>query len=185
MGAAASEIFRLSRGVDLWLKQTQTMARDQFQKLVWDVFLRIVRETPQYTGRAVANWNISVGHPDMTVYVEPPDIDSVTDIPWQRGDRKWETVAWNRNRPKMREIKLTDKVFISNGVTGDVDWGDGVSTFSYIQAIQEPGKWRDRLRLENSPYESVQESLMIVTSKYMRKGLGLSGVGGNVMEESL
>ncbi len=178
------DLYRFNQGIDLWLKQVKTMSTQQFQGLVWDVFLRIVRETPQWSGKAVANWNISVGSPDLDVHVDVPEIDLGTDIPFQKGDRKWETVAWNRNRPIKNSLKYTDKVFISNGVMGDGEWGDGHTAFAYMQAIQYPGKWRDRLRVVNQPYESVQESLMIVASQYMRKGLGLSKVGGNTMEDA-
>lgn len=180
----SSDIFKFNSGIDAWFKQINTMADETYRQLIWDIFLRLVRETPQYSGMAVANWNLSIGSPNMDFNPEYGDkelsgANAFPASPRQKGDRRWEMVAWSRNRPIKNAIKHTDKVFICNGVQGDMEWGDGHTTFAYLQAIQTPGKWQDRLREENKPYETVQESIFIVTSKYMRKGLGLSGVGGN------
>lgn len=195
----SDNLYKFNQGVDLWLKQVKTMSHEQYQDLVWTLFLRLVRETPQSSGKAVANWNISIGTPNMDFddsLGDPPIETSGTythgtkrglptvhlEAAHVKGDRKWETVAWNRNRPIKNRIKYTDKVFICNGVMGDEKAGDGHTTFAYMQAMQNPEYWAQNLRLVNQPYEMVQESVLIVATTYIAKGLGLSKVGGNAME---
>ncbi len=177
---ASESLYRFQQGVDVWLKQVKTMSQDQYQKIVWSLFQRILKATPQWSGKAVANWNLSVGSPDMNVYVDEAEaVDSVTGNPLQKGDTKWMKVARDRNRATLKAIKYTDKVYISNGVTGDDKWGDGHSTFAYMQAFQNPAEWAARLREENKPYETVSESVLIVATNFIKQGLGLSGTGGN------
>lgn len=177
---SASDSFHFKLGVDIWLKQVKTMSQEQYQRLIWSLFQRILRATPQWSGKAVANWNISVGSPDMEVYVDDADeVDSILGTDLKKGDTRWMQVARDRNRPKLKAIKYTDKVFIANGVSGDDKWGDGHTTFAYMAAFQNPAEWRARLREVNQPYETVSESLLIVASNFMKEGLGLSKVGGN------
>lgn len=175
-----SDLAGFNNGVDVWLKQVKGVAIDQYRAMVWEIFLRVVRETPQYTGKAVANWNISVGQPDFSFDDSLGDHDDWFDAPSpedsgtnpedlrRKGDRKWMQVAWNRNRPKMEAIRFNDRVFISNGATGDSDTHNQAEGFAYIEAIQVPGRWRQRLRDENQPYETVQESLIYVMTKMRR-----------------
>lgn len=175
-----ADLVGFNSGVDVWLKQVKGLATQQYRDMVWEIFLRVVRETPQYTGKAVANWNISVGQPDFSFDDSLGDHDGWDDTPGpddggtdpedlrQRGDRKWMQVAWNRNRPKKDAIRYNDRVFISNGATGDSQPNGSDTGFAYIEAIQAPGYWRDRLRQENRPYESVQESMIYVMTKMRR-----------------
>lgn len=175
-----TDLAGFNNGVDVWLKQVKGVATDQYRAMVWEIFLRVVRKTPQYTGKAVANWNISVGQPDFSfddslgdhdIWFDPPEIGEWAAAPEDlrsKGDRKWMQTAWNRNRPKMEAIRYGDRVFISNGTTGDSSTGDPNEGFAYIEALQTPGAWRKRLREENLPFESVQESLIYVMTKMRR-----------------
>lgn len=173
-------LHKFGQGVDIWLKQVKTMSREQYQSIVWSLFQRILRATPQWSGKAVANWNISVGSPDMNVYVDEASVvDSVLGSDLRKGDTRWMLVARERNRPILKSIKYTDKVYISNGVEGDDRWGDGSTSFAYMKAFQNPAEWHERLREVNKPYETVSDSVFIVASKFIKQGLGLSGVGGN------
>lgn len=182
---SSDSLYRFQQGVDVWVKQVKTMSQDQYQKIVWSLFQRIIKATPQWSGKAVANWNISVGSPDLTVYVEEADeVDLVLGSDLHKGDTKWMIVARDRNRPILKAIRYTDKVFISNGVSGDDEWGDGHTSFAYMQALQNPAEWHQRLREVNQPYETVSESLFIVASNFVKQGLGLSGVGGNYRDQA-
>ena len=180
---SSSQVTAFNNGIDVWLKQVRGLATDEYRDMVWEIFLRVVRETPQYTGKAVANWNISVDQPDFSfddtlgdhdTWFDPPDTkDSGHANPEDlrhKGDRKWMQIAWNRNRPKKDAIRYGDKVFISNGATGDSTSGNPDEGFAYLEAVQEPGYWRRRLREENRPFESVQESMIYVMSKMTRWG---------------
>lgn len=178
--SSASDLQSFNNGVDVWLKQVKGVATQQYRDMVWEIFLRVVRETPQYSGRAVANWNISVGQPDFSFDYSLGDRDVWEDLPnpedsglnpellRHKGDRKWMQIAWNRNRPKKDAIRYGDRVFISNGATGDSNPAGDDKGFAYIEAIQAPGVWRSRLREENLPFESVQESLIYVMTKMRR-----------------
>jgi hypothetical protein len=176
-----ADLAGFNNGVDIWLKQVKSVATEQYRDMVWEIFLRVVRETPQYTGKAVANWNISVGQPDFSfddslgdhdIWFDPPDPEGSgvahPDDLRRKGDRKWMQIAWNRNRPRKDAIRYRDRVFISNGATGDSVTGDPNEGFAYIEALQQPGHWRKRLREENLPFESVQESLIYVMTKMTR-----------------
>lgn len=175
-----TDLTGFNNGVDVWLRQVRGLATQQYRDMVWQIFLRVVRETPQYTGKAVANWNISVGQPDFSFdeslgdhdsWFDPPGIEEGDTNPESlrhKGDRKWMQIAWNRNRPKKDAIRYSDRVFISNGATGDSDTHNPEEGFAYIEAIQEPGYWRNRLRTENLPYEAVQESMIYVMTRMRR-----------------
>jgi hypothetical protein len=178
--ANTADLVGFNNGVDVWLKQVKGLATQQYRDMVWEIFLRVVRETPQYTGKAVANWNISTGAPDFSFdeslgdhdpWFDPPEIGISETNPEDlrsKGDRKWMQIAWNRNRPKKDAIRYNDTVFISNGATGDSDTHNPDEGFAYIEAIQQPGYWRSRLREENQPYESVHESMIFVMAKMRR-----------------
>ena len=170
-------IFTVNTGVDLAMKKTRDLTADQFRDFVWQVFLRILRETPQFTGAAVANWNLSKGSPNFDY--DPSlgdDLDPYMHTARERGDRKWIEVAQRRNRPILRSITYKDKVFISNGVRGDDDDGRGVE--AYMEALQDPAYAARKLRLVNQPYESAQESVIVVATRFLSKGIALPKISG-------
>lgn len=193
MGAAARNVFQVNQGVDLWFRRVEDMVVAQYRKFIWEIFKRIVRETPQYSGKAVANWNLGVGAPDYDFndsYGDEPVMSYLTkgthrwysglEAPHQKGDQKWIRVALNRNRPKLMQIERRTKVFINNGVEGDNDGGATASNL-YLQELQDGSYWAKKLREVNKPYEIAQESVIIVVGQMAGKGR-LIKAGGFDME---
>lgn len=144
-----------------------------YRRWIWALFLRILETTPQFSGKAVANWNIGIDRPNFRVY------ESGEELEWgsfggdrkergrlasgwrnthQMGDMTWIQVAINRNQSKVFsiDIKRTSKVYISNGVTGDNDGGK-LNTELYLEALQNSDYWTVKLREDNRPYETVAQ----------------------------
>lgn len=168
--------FNVDRGVDLWMRQARELPTQQFRVFVWTVFLRILRETPQFSGKAVANWNLSIGAPNFDWNDDYGD-----ELEWDqdaraRGDQRWIRVARDRARPIKDRIRSRDKVFISNGVRGDTD--NGKSVEAYLESLQDPGYAARKLRVVNQPYENAQESVVVVATQFLSKGIALPRVGG-------
>ena len=167
-----------NNGIDMWFDDVRAAATLKFRELVWDLFVTVVRETPQWSGKAVANWNISIGSVGSRYDGSLGDDNEVgrtsfydndkfySHAPHSKGVSKWIDVALNANRPTVGAIKLTDKVFIYNLTTGD----DGDS---YLAGFQTNVDWPTKLREVNRPYETVQQSVQIVTNKWMTKGMNL------------
>jgi hypothetical protein len=189
---SAKNVEQYGMGVNFWFKKVEHLAADTYREMIWDVFKRITRSTPQWSGKAVANWNLSIGSPDFTQYVDEGD-EIEPHMPGssyfgyqrgapanQRGDRYWINVALARARPVRDRIRYRDKVFICNGVVGDDD--DGASSEYYLQDLQKEPYWRDKLREANRPYETAQESLIIVATQYGRRGFDLPRVGGESLD---
>lgn len=153
---------QVNRSLELWLKRVEDTVVAEYRAVTWDVFTRILRQTPQFSGKAVANWNIGVDVPDLSVYV--PVVDDILrirgDESWvdahRRGDRKWIEVAEARNHPRVMEIGVRSKVFITNSVTGDTV--EGASSVFYLESLQDAKYWADKLRPVNKPYEVALES---------------------------
>lgn len=171
------------QGVDLKITRARALPTKIFRAFVWDVFLSILRESPQYSGKGVANWNLSVNAPDFEFRDDFGDDDAgidknfspITVAPHKKGDSKWMIKARNRARPIKNAITSKDKVFISNGTRGD---GDEVGAELYMQALQNEGYWAYKLREVNKPYITAQDSLVIVAMKYAQKGFFAPRVGG-------
>lgn len=178
------EVFNL--GVDIQLKRVESTLVAVYREIVWDIFVRILNQTPQFTGRAVANWNIGVGAPDYDYddtlgdTVQPISFGSPGRVAAnERGDRKWIERAKVRNRPKMPLIQRSTKVFINNGIVGDDD--DGRSSEMYLESLQDPGYWAVKLRYTNKPYETAQESVIHVAERAGRLRGEFIKAGGNNM----
>lgn len=190
----SSNLQQFNTGIDLWLKRVRNMTEELYQEMIWDLFKTVVRETPQWSGKAVANWNLSIGSPNMewelygdanaqergglTYGLDGKLRHNEAAAPHQKGDRKWATFALNRNRPILKSVKVNDRVFISNGVMGNQAFEDA-QDFAYLEAFQTPGKWQDRLRQANLPFQSVQESVMIVTSRWTHRGFNYNTTRGD------
>lgn len=169
----------VSDGVDLWVKQVPNLLTQDYRDLVYDILKRLVSVTPQFSGKAVANWNVSIGSPNFDWDEDlGDDIEPTLGEAHKMGDRKWANIALRRNKPIIDSIRYRDKVFISNGVRGDAGPYSGAFDLAYLDAMQVPGKWQDRLREVNRPFESVQETMIIVGTRYLKKGLLLPKAGG-------
>ena len=185
----------VTRGLDTWVARVRHTHIEDYRAIVWTLFLRIVNQTPQSSGLAVANWNLGIDAPDYTMYVtkgdDPIDIGTETykGGPQQgllkpklvgaheKGDRKFIQRAHRRNRPKLALIGLNTRVYITNAALGDND--NGRSSELYVESFQDPAYWLSKLREVNQPYETVRESVAFLKEQmFRRKGRRFS-VGGD------
>ncbi len=171
----ADQFLRFQDGIDLWVKRSEEMFIADFRDLVWAVFCRILVQTPQYTGKAVANWNIGVGAPDESFQDnlgDPREAEQDYRGDWhpvptqERGDSEWIEVAMARNKPKLALIKRNTRVYFSNNVVGDND--DGKSDVLYLSSLQDAGYWQEKLREVNKPYEIAAESVLFALAEQGR-----------------
>ena len=178
----------INLGVDLWVKRAEALFVAEYRRVVWDTFNRILNQTPQYSGAAAASWNIGIGAPDYS-FVEyngkvktqalPNSAFSENIlVPRQRGDRAAIQAAQRRNKPKLDLITRRTRVYFNNAVRGDNDRGR--ATELYLEALQDPAYWKEKLRAVNQPYETAQESIMFVIALEKRqRGQGvISRIGG-------
>lgn len=193
--ATNRSLARVNAEIDLWVERADKIIVAEYRQVIWNIFCRILHETPQYTGRAVANWNIGVGVPCYDVDNSlGDDADEVQDghyqygenagLPYfqsvprhQKGDDKWMRKARDRNRHKVQStaIHKQTRVYFNNFTLGDTDGGKSASM--YLGSLQDPSYWTQKLRLANSPYETAQESIIYVLSK---RQMGYRGKAGAV-----
>ena len=163
---------------DVFMQRAKGPILAEFRRAVWAVFEELVYTTPQYSGRAAANWNIGVGAPDFSVDYglgEQEDVvpakkgghKIVQVVARHTGDEKWAVEALERNRHKLLQIKgMGQNIYISNATRGDADTTDktggmaGADNPYYLAALQSPSYWHKRLRDENKPYETVSQVLL-------------------------
>lgn len=167
MSTYARNVFQVNQGVDLWLKRMEPMFVEQYRKIVWMIFMRILRHTPQYSGKAVANWNIGLGSPDYSFNESLGDSSDARIPSHVVGDPKWINRAKARNWPKIAQIQRRTKVYINNAVEGDTD-NERTLTPLYLQELQNPAYWITKLRLANQPYETAHESIIVVVDQRAR-----------------
>lgn len=201
----------VERGLELFLRRAQDSYVAEYRNLVWAIFYRLVTETPQFTGLAAASWNIGVGAPDRTpsqfvsdVKFGDPNSDrrilsGEDDMEPQNvhkvGDRPAVEWALRRNAKKIPLIKGGTKVYFTNTALGDASRTavdrqfakarEGKSRIFYLEALQNPDYWQAKLREENKPYETADETVLIMQEKFHRLG-GNKGsrFAGNVRWEA-
>jgi len=185
----ADPFWRFQEGIDLWVKRSEEMFIADFRDLVWAIFCRILERTPQYSGKAVANWNIGVGAPDDSEananYGSPAivkrDAIRIQHIysPHQTGSPQWIEVAKARNKPRLALIKRGTRVYFSNNVYGDDD--DGNSDEYYLGSLQEASYWMEKLRTVNKPYEIAAETVLFALAEQGRlPGRRFRAGGGSI-----
>ena len=147
-----------------------------FRKVVLQVLTRILYQTPQYSGRAVANWNVGINAPDLSVDQNMGDDlnqskSGHTTPTRQKGDKKWIAESLERAKYVIRRIKRGDIVYITNSIRGDPHnrFGDA-ATSAYLAELQDHSTWFKRLRLVNQPYETAFESAMFVAEGLLARG---------------
>lgn len=153
-------------GVDLMLKRVEDGFVGRYRDVVWLTFCRILENTPQFSGRAVANWQIGVGAPDKTFdpSLGEPELALLHSHGDSRGahhkgDKQWIEEAKRRNAPKIPTITRRTKVYFTNMTKGDNDHRR--SSVYYLESLQDPEYWMVKLRNWNKPYETAAESLVI------------------------
>ena len=136
----------LNKGVDVLMRRVEESYVAEYRQFVWAVFVRLLFETPQYSGKAVASWNIvlsdSVG-PDagptgyksdtlpgrsrleaLSLYRSTDTGKSVTELTVspnarEKGDLRAIDYARRRNAKKIPLIKRRTRVFFVNTARGD------------------------------------------------------------------
>ena len=145
-----------------------------FREVVWKTFLRVTRESPQFSGALVAHWTIGIDSPATFYDPNLGDRDlrlagamAGAQKPRQRGDEYWMRVARTREKPKLDRIRRGSTVFITNGVMGDTD--NGRSSANYVADLQESAYWMSKLRGVNQPYIVTEEAALLVATQYWGK----------------
>lgn len=186
MSIGIRDPFKVNMGIDLFMKKVEAAPVIVFREFVWKVFCEILEQTPQWSGKAVANWNIGVGAPDFSWddgVGEKVDLWATNVL--ERGNREWIEYAKFRNAGKIHEIRRREKVFITNAVMGDDDNGRAGSEM-YLDALQDPAYWTQKLRAVNKPYEVATETMIRVVRDFKRGiGLSVTHVGGDSFERGL
>lgn len=174
--------------IDEMIRRTREALVAEYRAVVWEIFCRILEQTPQFTGRAVAHWDIQVD--GDTSYFNDPNVGKNVNIltgrhkkngafykqdtAHKRGDPEFIELAKLRNRPKLLKIHRGSVVRFTNNVQGDTD--NGTRSAFYLQELQDKDYWLDKLRWENKPYETAQESIALVQWFYSTSGNGGNGV---------
>lgn len=176
-------IFQVNMGIELFMTRVREAPIDAYRQIVWETFCRILEQTPQWSGKAVANWNLSVGAPDFSYDPDVGDKLDLFDLARHRGDNEWIEYAKFRNAPKVKEIRRDLKVYICNGVEGDSD--NGRSTELYLDSLQDPKYWAVKLRSVNQPYETAHESIIHIAGEYLAGGFLPAKASGPSFERYL
>ena len=178
----------IQTAIGAYAKRLQHQSTEAYKDYVWHLFTTILENTPQYSGKAVANWVLRVGSPDLTYdpsFGDEPQIAMVDGgmqiVPTrQKGDREWILKAIQRNAPRLPTIKAGTPVFITNVVEDETG-------FAYLADLEI--NWRQKLRAVNRPYKtaaelaSVIEDVHRVGSRMVRKGDGfIQGVRPYIRE---
>ena len=145
-----------------------------FREVVWKTFLRVTRETPQFSGSAAAHWFIGIDKPEH--YFDPglgdrdlrlADAMAGSRKPRQRGDEYWVRVGREREKPKLSRIRRNSVVYITSGARGDTD--NGRSSSNYMEDMQDPAYWMIKLREVNQPYINADEAALNVAISYWNR----------------
>lgn len=136
----------LERGIDVMMRRVEESYVAEYRQFVWAIFVRLLYETPQYSGTAVASWNIvlsdSVGPgagptgyksdtlpgrsrlEALSLYRSTDTDKSVTELTVspnarEKGDLRAIDYARRRNAKKIPLIKRRTRVFFVNTARGD------------------------------------------------------------------
>lgn len=155
---------RVAKALDAFALKAEDVTLRRFRMAVWAVFTRLLDTTPQFSGRAVANWNIGVDTPDLTFQDDVGDYHDgghLMDDFRQVGDREWITYAMAVNKPRLALITSRSRVFISNTTRGDAFKGDKrEGPTYYLLDLQDPTRWANVLRDENAAAERVADVML-------------------------
>ena len=175
----------VSRDIAVAIARVEDAPVALFRRVVWQIFERIVLQTPQYSGRAVANWNLGINAPDLSFDPGMGDELELTGSGYvnnklarKRGDMKWASEALDRARFVLRRLKRGDKVYITNATRGDTD--GGASSAAYLADLQEEDYWMVKLRKANDPYETAMESAVLIAEGLLADGTTpIGGIDSN------
>lgn len=182
---------QVAQGIDLWMKRVAFLPTKVFREMTWEVFTKILEHTPQWSGKAVANWNLSVGAPD---YSWDPTLGDTADDQYAKrysksstravGHRQWINVALQRNQHVLADIVPNKRVYMTNSVQGDDD--KGKASTHYLEALQDSGYWIAKLRQVNQPYQTARETLIKFGQQRISLGDYLApNIGGGSIDRYL
>lgn len=136
----------LHKGIDVMMRRVEESYVAEYRQFVWAVFVRLLYETPQYSGTAVASWNIVLSDgvgPEvgptgyksdvlpgrsrleaLSLYRNTDTDKSVTELTEspnarEKGDMRAIDYARRRNAKKIALIKRRTRVFFVNTAQGD------------------------------------------------------------------
>lgn len=109
-------------GLDAKMLDMEKEVNEVFRGFCVSILFDILKENPQWSGNAVANWNFSVGKPNTTVdLVMKEAMDTSKSIygkpKYVKGDRPGIDRAISRNRGNDRGITVKSEVFLTNAAT--------------------------------------------------------------------
>ena len=144
-------------GLDKWLAELDEHLDQTFRGFCVSVYHYIVHETPQWTGHAAANWNLSVGSPDMSedrtlmfALDEAHRYPTPREGPSEKGHPRALALADQRNTGRDLDITVDTPVFITNAATDAqrqeyLDYLESGSGSSRpLRGINMPGHMRER-----------------------------------------
>lgn len=136
----------LERGINVMMRRVEEAYVAEYRQFVWAVFVRLLYETPQYSGTAVASWNIVLSDgvgPEAGPTGYKSDVEhgmsrlealniirntgadvSVSELAEspnarEKGDLRAIDYARRRNAKKIPLIKRRTRVFFVNTARGD------------------------------------------------------------------
>lgn len=160
-------------GIQKWHQETALEAIQVYRGVAVTLFNYVTYETPQWTGSAAANWNISAGAPDFSVDLslkmsntsERASKGSARNLSRtrfgspvaQKGDERAIQLAASRNAGKFAGLVTFAPIFLVNaakGLQGD----------AYARLLEEnPNNY---LRPENEPGHMLANAYAAVSMKF-------------------
>ncbi len=146
-------IDKFTSGIAAWIKKTEQEVEEVYSGYVSSIYLMLLRETPQWTGNAVSNWNIGVGSPDFsfstTLLHESTDPRVLFGGTPEnhKGHLAAQNISKARNAGRTRRIKLKSGLLPDVYLTNSSKNLEGVSYLhklesnpsGFLRSVNEPG----------------------------------------------
>lgn len=173
-GPGTESLINAAHTVANFAENIAQLAEDMYRGICVDVFHYVVRNTPQWSGNAAANWNMGVGHRDTT-YDTTLKVEQFAQAAadgakhgafgkpsFEKGDAPAMLTAVGRNSGRPEQIQLGMPVYITN-------YARNLAGETYISRLEENPN--DFLRPVNRPGHMVAsasaqvEILLAVTGR--------------------
>ena len=172
------EAKRFSAAFDTELKKLRVEAAQAYKGFATAAFNYILRETPQWTGNAVSNWNFDLGTATYHVDTKWADEDTGAQVFSKlQPNTTAMSEAATRSLPSYHRITLTSHVFINNASI-DVDGESYIAlleenTGAYLRKENEPGHMVANCvtRFSALPSEALRLLAAVKPGDYNNKGL--------------
>lgn len=145
---ASDDLDEFLLGLERWHQEAALEAVQVYKGIAVSVFNYVTHETPQWTGSAAANWNLSIGVPDFNVDLSLKASQSTADRlmgvgALQKGDEAAIQRAATRNAGRAEAItSLRTPVYLANAA-------QDLQRQTYIRLLEDnPNNY---LRPENEP----------------------------------